>query len=84
MDIRFKCDKHLTFGDLRCGEVFCFVDDLSKGEKALNFVYMRVGRDPSDKGAANLLTGIIYSFEASEPVIKYEAELSLRKEEWHK
>ena len=84
MNINFKCNKHLTFGDLRCGDVFCFVGDLSKGEKALDFVYMRVRRDPSDKGAVNLSTGIIYSFEASEPVIKYESELSLRKEEWHK
>lgn len=78
MDIYFdEHVKHMSFGDLQCGDVFCFVKDLVNVFASHDKVYMKVERTSTDKGAVNLSCGIIYSFNDDEPVVKYAATLKL-------
>lgn len=63
----------ITFEDLEKGDVFYFSSDNDKDEKR---VYMRCGHT-SELVAVNLETGICYSFDANQAVVKLDGEFHI-------
>ena len=65
------------FKDLRLGDVFCFMDDMTKDKAELK-VYMRAGHTSTDKTAINIGTGIMYTFDEDLLVKRLDASLYIK------
>lgn len=70
----------LSFKDLKSGDVFCFTKDITSNIENVK-VYLRGGHTSTDKTAINLETGIMYTFEDTEPVKIVSGTLIIKDEE---
>jgi len=73
----FICKNQMKFEDLKNGQVFCFVDDISEDSSEIK-IYMRGGHTTTDGTAMDLETGIMYSFDEKSYVKILDVTLNIR------